>query len=158
MSRCSHEGTVEQVQMPANTRTGAEARTLWHCTQCEMVWPADPRQLAAQHDGLAEEIMAGIEGDTSRQNPDYPVDDASGDAVAILTAVVNEGQDPKALDEALKHALDQTDHTALVEAMGRLAETLVQWISAGTGQTPAKIVQTVALAVAQSTGSTEKDS
>ena len=87
----------------------------------------------------------------ARQNPDYSVEDSFRDAIAVITAVMHEDEDPVTVQVALEAALDRTDHTNLVYNFGLLTKLLVKTIADGTGIPADEVLRKVALSVTQST-------
>ena len=85
---------------------------------------------------------------TSRQGPDYPVEESIKDAVVVMTAFcVPDNIDAGLIDTALENALSGTDHAALVYHLGLMMRSMTRLAAQGLREHPAEF----ALAIAERT-------
>ena len=82
----------------------------------------------------------------SRQNPHYPADASMRDALALVTAQLH--GDDALVNDALRNALDGTDHTMLAHELGMLAALTITQLGAALGQAPTDVLQRLAVTIA----------
>lgn len=83
----------------------------------------------------------------SRQNPDYPLEDTHRDAMALVTAFL--AHDESLEDQALRNALDGTDHTLLTTVLSQLTASMIQLIAVNTAQPVDELLQLLGSMVAE---------